>query len=229
MNTQLLTTPGDNTSTPAAGYSVNTTYIGFGAGNHVYRITVTLPGFVPTPAFDGQYDYSLGHTDHQVAQQMAEHHAKGLVELIEMEANGIADERIAEVAAGVDATMKQAEVAHLAPRQADRKAADDLVWTRNQRCLDAYVQGRPNQKPKPRTRPRPLSVLTATILAEADEHGHIRKGDGVTETMLRHLERCGLGVIKLGGPGRRRFEVDRLELNADGMAAAAEAKLAVSR
>lgn len=222
-----MTNPGDQRSRHIGTRTVTVEYKGHGPEGHLFAVKATIGG--DQPYNNREDDRSFAHRDATEAYRMAAHYANGMCELFKAETDGIADERIAEVAAGIDATMKQAEAAHLAPRQADRKAADDIVWTRNQRCLDAYVQGRPNQKPKPRTRPRPLTVLTAHTLAEADEHGHIRKGDGVTETMLRHLERCGLGVIKLGGPGRRRFEVDRLELNADGMAQATEAKLAVSR
>ena len=102
---QLLTHEGDAHSTPAGRYSVNVINNGTACGQHLYRVTVTHPGFTPQPAFDRDHDRPFGHTDQAQAQQLAEHYAAGLVELFTVEAEGITDERIAEVAQGVNAAM----------------------------------------------------------------------------------------------------------------------------
>ena len=102
---QLLTHEGVAHSTPAGRYSVNVINNGTAAGQHLYRVTVTVPSFTPQPAFGRENDRPFGHTDQAQAQQLAERYAAGLVELFTVEAEGITDERIAEVAQGVNAAM----------------------------------------------------------------------------------------------------------------------------
>ena len=187
MNTTVLTHEGDAHSTPAGRYSVNVINNGTAAGQHLYRVTVTVPSFTPQPAFDRDHDRPFGHTDQAQAQQLAEHYAAGLVELFTVEAEGITDERMAEVVQGVNAAM------------VERKPVDvsDEV-TNPAESWDAFRRAT-TRTAAPTTEPM------AAVLNTADPAGYIRRSGKARSNQLTALERRGKVELDWQWRGRERF------------------------
>lgn len=208
---QLMTTAGDAHPTPAGNLSVNVIYIGYGAGNHVYRVTVTRPGFCPQPV--GNDDRSMGHADHTEAQALAEHYAAGLVELLTVEHAGISDERIAAVADGINTDLNAAD----AKRHTERVALEADV---------AHIMA--DAKPYRRVRStrthvfrKPLDPAQIRMIRQHD-NGTVYAGNGIAWTSLRALADKGYGNANYAAGSRYRIE--SLTLNDAGWAIANETK-----
>ena len=206
MNTTLLTSAGDAHSTPAADLSVNIHYQGYGAGYHLYRVTVTRPGFCPQPV--GDDDRSMGHPDHAEAQALAEHYAASLVQVLTVEAEGITDERIAAVADCVNADLDAREQNALVVRTVlEADVAAIMAASRPVRITRTHVFRRPLSRPQ-------LSAV------RRHSDGVVRLGGGVTGPMLRSLADKGIGVLNFMPNLGQRKVIESLTLNAAGLALA---------
>lgn len=209
MNSTLLQHAGDAQSAPAGDLSVNVIYQGFGAGTHLYRVTVTRPGFCPQPHNDRADDRSMGHPDHQEAQALAEHHARGVVELLTVEQNGIADEQIAAVADGINADLDAAHTARVEAYKAEQADVAAIM-------ADAKPYRRVRNT-RTHVFVKPLNDRQAQAIRQHRD-GVVHLGNGVTRPMLAAIADKGYGQLVMQ-PGTR-YRIDSLRLNAAGLAIA---------
>lgn len=186
---------GDAQSTTAGNLSVNLIYIGYGAGNHTYRVTVTHPGFVPQPYNDRADDRSMGHPDHQEAQALAEHYAASVAQVLIVEQDGIADEQIAAVADGINAGLDADHAARVNAYEAEQA---DIA------AIMAGSQGfRGNQTTAAQTSDPMDRIITEAARAD----GRITRSKTATSVQLIALDKRGLVDLVYGKRGNTRVIV----------------------
>lgn len=190
---QLMAHAGDAQSAPAGNLSVNVIYIGYGAGNHTYRVTVTHPGFVPQPYNDRADDRSMGHPDHQEAQALAEHYAASVAQVLTVEQDGIPDEQIAAVADGINADLDAAHTARVNAYEAEQADVAAIMATSRGFRGDRTSTAAPTSDPMDR------------IVAEAAHAGgRIVRSKEATSTQLIALDKRGLVELVYGKRGSTR-------------------------
>lgn len=205
--TATRTTKDGTTITPAGPYEVHLRDLS--AGLPLFRVEVLHAG-----------SNQLHGDDHRSfpTRETAEHYRDALVGCLNDEHEGISDERIAEVAAGVNANMDRTEGQYAAKVQADRAIGAEVMagsrgFRGDRKTLAETVPapvGRPVRNTKTGVFRKPLNELQQRVVDRA-HNGRIHVGQGVPTSTMRAIADKGHGVLVMDPVVR--FRVIGLDLD----------------